>query len=126
MKAQQRYIVPPEPDAAWEKVLFLRQDYPDNHVDDSFLASLVTNGARRGRCAATHTQKLCHRRPPCLRPPLSAANIQPYEYWSVVRSAAVFLQQISTLIVFVVRAPRQMCILLPADLPLFDSIALPP
>ena len=37
----------------------------------------------------------------------SAANIQPYEYWSVVRSAAVFLQQISTLIIFVVRAPRQ-------------------
>jgi phosphatidylinositol glycan class C protein len=36
--------------------------------------------------------------------PLSTANIQPYEYWSVVRSAAVFLQQISTLIIFVVRA----------------------
>ena len=98
-----RYIIPPEPDAAWEKVLYQRQDYPDNHVDDSFLASLVTNGAPRSHAAARILSILLPS-PTLLSLPLPAANIQPYEYWSVVRSAAVFLQQISTLIIFVVRA----------------------
>ncbi|RYG50692.1 hypothetical protein EON67_04800, partial [archaeon] len=29
----------------WQKVLYVKQPFPDNHVDESFLASLVTNGS---------------------------------------------------------------------------------
>lgn len=35
-----------KPGARWQKVMYVRQSYPDNHVDETFLASLVTNGAR--------------------------------------------------------------------------------
>lgn len=55
----------------WQKVLYQRQPFPDNHVDDTFLASLVTN-----------------------------ANVQAYEYWSMVRSTAVITEQISVMAMF--------------------------
>ena len=55
----------------WEKVLYKRQRYPDNFVDASFLESLVTN-----------------------------ANVQPVDYWQMVRSSAALTEQISAVAVF--------------------------
>jgi phosphatidylinositol glycan class C protein len=57
--------------ARWQKVLYVRQPYADNHVDDTFLASLVTN-----------------------------ANVQPYDFWAMVRATAVVLQQVSVSALF--------------------------
>lgn len=57
--------------ARWQKVLFVRQPYPDNHIDETFLASLVTN-----------------------------ANVQPYEFWPMVKATAVVIQQISVMAIF--------------------------
>lgn len=62
---------PPRP--RWQRVLHRRQAFADNHVDDSFLASLVTN-----------------------------ANVQQREYWDTVRAAAVIVQQISVMTIFFV------------------------
>ena len=35
-----------EPDraASWDRVLYRKQAYPDNHTDDTFLSGLVLNG----------------------------------------------------------------------------------
>ena len=55
----------------WEKVLYKRQPYPDNYVDTTFLASLITN-----------------------------ANVTQYEFWATSRSTAVVVQQVSALCIF--------------------------
>jgi hypothetical protein len=72
---------PPRP--PWEKVLYKRQPYPDNHVDDSFLESLSTN-----------------------------AGVQQYELGSLIRSSAVLTQQASAtglfLLVFAALSSRQL------------------
>lgn len=60
-----------EPQGRWLKALYKRQPFPDNHVDGTFLASLVTN-----------------------------ANIQHYEYWPMVRSTAAVTQVISVMALF--------------------------
>lgn len=60
-----------KPGARWQKVLYVRQPYADNHVDETFLASLVTN-----------------------------ANVQQYEYWSMVRATAIIIQQISVMAIY--------------------------
>lgn len=57
--------------ARWQKVLYVRQPYADNHVDETFLASLVTN-----------------------------ANVQPVEFWSMVKATAVLVQQISIMAIY--------------------------
>lgn len=62
-----------KPGARWQKVMFVRQPYADNHVDETFLASLVTN-----------------------------ANVQPYQFWHMVRSTMVVIQQISVMAIFFV------------------------
>jgi hypothetical protein len=61
--------------ARWQKVLFAKQSYADNHVDETFLASLVTN-----------------------------ANVTPYDFWHMVRATAVVIQQISAMAMFFVSA----------------------
>jgi hypothetical protein len=47
-----------EPDLkkTWKRVLYEKQAYPDDHVDDTFLESLVTNG--ENDCHASQLQ-LC-------------------------------------------------------------------
>jgi len=41
-----RMAVPIDPNLrkTWKRVLYEKQGYPDDHVDDTFLESLVTNG----------------------------------------------------------------------------------
>jgi len=60
-----------KPGARWQKVLYVRQPYADNHVDETFLASLVTN-----------------------------ANVQPVEFWSMVKATAGLIQQISIMTIY--------------------------
>ena len=46
----ERQAAPPDEEARdgrWRKVLWEAQEFPDNHVDATFLASLVTNGEHR-------------------------------------------------------------------------------
>ncbi|CAO3568826.1 unnamed protein product [Mortierella alpina] len=55
-----------------QSLLSDRSDYPDNHVDSTFLEELKKN-----------------------------ANIQHYEYWPVVAESIVITQQISSIVIFV-------------------------
>ncbi|KAF9570871.1 hypothetical protein EC968_001310 [Mortierella alpina] len=56
----------------WRKLLYVRQDYPDNYVDDTFLEELQKN-----------------------------ANVRQYEYWSVVLESTIITQHISSIVIFV-------------------------
>ncbi|KAF9276684.1 hypothetical protein BGZ68_009845 [Mortierella alpina] len=56
----------------WQKLLYVKQDYPDNYVDDTFLEELQKN-----------------------------ANIRKYEYWSVVLESTIITQHISSIVIFV-------------------------
>jgi phosphatidylinositol glycan class C protein len=55
----------------WRKILYIKQDYPDNHVDSSFLELMRKN-----------------------------ANVRAYEYWSVVVASGAILQHVSTIVAF--------------------------
>ncbi|XP_034958005.1 phosphatidylinositol N-acetylglucosaminyltransferase subunit C [Zootoca vivipara] len=57
----------------WQKVLYKRQPFPDNYVDQSFLAQL---------CKNIHARK--------------------YQYWAVVFESGVVIQQLCSVCVFVV------------------------
>ncbi|KAG0200617.1 hypothetical protein BGX28_006349 [Mortierella sp. GBA30] len=56
----------------WRKLLYVKQDYPDNYVDDTFLEELQKN-----------------------------ANVRHYEYWSVVLESTIITQHISSIVIFV-------------------------
>lgn len=36
--------MPQTPRQPWRKLLYVKQDYPDDHVDDTFLEELQKNG----------------------------------------------------------------------------------
>ncbi|KDQ63737.1 hypothetical protein JAAARDRAFT_115488, partial [Jaapia argillacea MUCL 33604] len=55
----------------WEKVLWRSQEYPDNHIPDSFLSSLRKN-----------------------------ANFRPYTYWSLVLGSCPITQHLATIFIF--------------------------
>merc|ERR1712032_1003469 len=55
----------------WQRVLYLRQDYSDNHLDDTFLESLKVN-----------------------------EGVQPYSYLSMCKSAMLVVQQLSLVCIF--------------------------
>ncbi|XP_033124297.1 phosphatidylinositol N-acetylglucosaminyltransferase subunit C-like [Anneissia japonica] len=59
--------------AKWEKVLYKKQDFPDNYVDKSFLHEMKKN-----------------------------VNIKTYEYWNVVLETGMVTQQLSSVSIFVV------------------------
>ncbi|KAF9161635.1 hypothetical protein DFQ26_004363 [Actinomortierella ambigua] len=56
----------------WRKLLYVKQDYPDNYVDETFLEELQKN-----------------------------ANVREYEYWSVVLETTIVSQHISSIVIFV-------------------------
>ncbi|KAG0229969.1 hypothetical protein BGW42_001200 [Actinomortierella wolfii] len=60
------------PKAPWRKLLYVKQDYPDNYVDETFLEELQKN-----------------------------ANVRQYEYWSVVLETTIVSQHISSIVIFV-------------------------
>jgi len=58
--------------AGWQKILYVKQPYPDNYVDENaFLSSLVTN-----------------------------ENLHPYDYWAMVHDSASVIQVISAIALF--------------------------
>ncbi|KAG0019368.1 hypothetical protein BGZ80_005926 [Entomortierella chlamydospora] len=63
---------PTTPRTPWRKLLYVKQEYPDNHVDDTFLEELQKN-----------------------------ANVRHYEYWSVVMESTIISQHISSIVIFV-------------------------
>ncbi|ORX60400.1 phosphatidylinositol N-acetylglucosaminyltransferase [Hesseltinella vesiculosa] len=56
----------------WRKLLWVKQDYPDNYVDDSFLEELQKN-----------------------------VNVRDYDYWTMVYQSGIITQHISTVVIFV-------------------------
>ncbi|KAK3847414.1 MAG: phosphatidylinositol N-acetylglucosaminyltransferase subunit C [Linnemannia gamsii] len=64
--------LPLPPRKQWRKLLYVKQDYPDNYVDDTFLEELQKN-----------------------------ANVRHYEYWSVVLESTIISQHISSIVIFV-------------------------
>ncbi|KAG9286701.1 hypothetical protein G9A89_012251 [Geosiphon pyriformis] len=56
----------------WRKLLWIKQDYPDNYVDSTFLEELQKN-----------------------------ANLRSYDYWTVVMESGVISQHISSIVIFI-------------------------
>ncbi|KAL4210743.1 phosphatidylinositol N-acetylglucosaminyltransferase [Rhizopus microsporus] len=56
----------------WQKLLWVKQNYPDNYVDDTFLDELQRN-----------------------------VNVITYDYWATVYESGVITQQISSVIIFI-------------------------
>ncbi|CAG8468491.1 9917_t:CDS:2 [Paraglomus brasilianum] len=56
----------------WKKLLWVKQDYPDDYVDSTFLHELRKN-----------------------------VNVRAYDYWEVVMESGVISQHISSIIIFV-------------------------
>ncbi|KAH9835568.1 phosphatidylinositol N-acetylglucosaminyltransferase [Rhodofomes roseus] len=56
----------------WERLLWKKKPYPDNHVPKSFLSSLSKN-----------------------------SNFRPYTYWYLVRSSFAVTQHLATIVIFV-------------------------
>ncbi|CAM0142714.1 unnamed protein product [Umbelopsis sp. WA50703] len=56
----------------WRKLLYVKQDYPDNYVDDTFLDELQKN-----------------------------VNVRSYDYWTTVYESGVILQHISSIVIFI-------------------------
>lgn len=56
----------------WKKLLYIRQDYPDNHVDVTFLEEMQKN-----------------------------VNVRSYDYWAVVRESGVIVQHMSSIVLFI-------------------------
>lgn len=59
---------PPKP---WRKLLWVKQPYPDNYIDDSFLSQLKRN-----------------------------SNVQPYAYWTLVADSSVILLHLCSVALF--------------------------
>ncbi|KAJ5068386.1 phosphatidylinositol n-acetylglucosaminyltransferase subunit c [Anaeramoeba ignava] len=55
----------------FRKILYLKQDYPDNYIDDSFLEKLILN-----------------------------ANVHPLKFWEVSKSSLAITQQVTIVIIF--------------------------
>ncbi|KAF9578813.1 hypothetical protein BGW38_005219 [Lunasporangiospora selenospora] len=58
--------------APWRKLLYVKQEYSDNYVDETFLEELQKN-----------------------------ANVRHYEYWNVVLESTIITQHISSIVIFV-------------------------
>ncbi|KAI8581900.1 hypothetical protein K450DRAFT_229778 [Umbelopsis ramanniana AG] len=56
----------------WRKLLYVKQDYPDNYVDDTFLDALQKN-----------------------------VNVRSYDYWTTVYESGVIAQHISSIVIFI-------------------------
>ncbi|RUS22824.1 phosphatidylinositol N-acetylglucosaminyltransferase-domain-containing protein [Endogone sp. FLAS-F59071] len=56
----------------WRKLMYVKQDYPDNYVDSTFLDELQKN-----------------------------VNVRTYDYWTVVYESGVISQHISTIAIFI-------------------------
>lgn len=57
----------------WKRILYEKQPYEDNHVDDSFLSSMVTN-----------------------------ANVQAYDYLALSFDTLAIIQQVSAVVLFLI------------------------
>jgi len=55
----------------WKQILYEKQEFPDNYVDETFLSSLITN-----------------------------ANVRRQPYWLIVRDTAVFTQRVALLAIY--------------------------
>jgi phosphatidylinositol glycan class C protein len=77
----------------YRKVLFLRQPYPDNHVDASFLRDLKRNGASPASLFATtmtHGKTLC------------PVNVHPANLPALLRQTLPITQHVASIFIFVV------------------------
>ncbi|KAI8049819.1 phosphatidylinositol N-acetylglucosaminyltransferase subunit C [Gilbertella persicaria] len=56
----------------WQKLLWVKQNYPDNYVDDTFLDELQRN-----------------------------VNVRTYDYWTMVYESGIITQHISSVVIFI-------------------------
>ncbi len=75
----------------WKRVLYEKQAYPDDHVDDTFLESLVTNGKIILRHSNVDSTQFC------------AANAMHNGYWTLVRRTFAMVERLSLVVLFFVR-----------------------
>lgn len=78
--------------ATWERALWKRTNIPDNHVPESFLSSLSTNGKQislqRQHLVLAHTYGI-------------SANFRPYTYGYLVIASWSISQHLATIFIFI-------------------------
>lgn len=74
----------------WQKLLWVKQNYPDNYVDGTFLDELQRNGK-----AIFYFWKLFTMLISCL------VNVRSYDYWTMVYESGVITQHISSVVIFI-------------------------
>ena len=79
----------------WRKLLWIKQDYPDNYVDSTFLEELEKNGNRLYSFFlliqltlnwSFFTWKV---------------NVRAYDYWTVLKESFIISQHISSIVIFI-------------------------
>lgn len=78
----------------YRKVLFLRQPYPDNHVDSSFLRDLKRNGTRTGLSLAevSATDSV---------PDDTTVNVHPVDLPTLLRQTLPITQHVASIFIFI-------------------------
>jgi phosphatidylinositol glycan class C protein len=75
----------------WQKLLWVKQNYPDNYVDSTFLDELQRNGEpfKKKKAFQTSFNLMC------------IVNVQTYDYWTMVYESGVITQHISSVVIFI-------------------------
>lgn len=79
----------------WQRVLYVQQAYPDNHIDASFLSNLKKNGIS---CILTVTRKTLVLIPFLL---LAIVGLRLYTYTELVYGTLPVTQHVSSILIFV-------------------------
>ena len=74
----------------WRKILFVKQDYPDNFVDISFLDEMQKNGRVRAQQLFILHLSLNF-----------LVNVRTYDYWTLVFGSSNVSQQINSVVLFI-------------------------
>lgn len=77
----------------WRKLLYVKQDYPDNYVDDTFLDELQKNG----KLPLTQISALTS----WAKSNFNLVNVRSYDYWTTVYESGVIVQHISSIVIFI-------------------------
>lgn len=75
----------------WRKLLWVKQNYPDNYVDSTFLDELQKNGMCVHVIASLHCTEYIYR----------IVNVRTYDYWKMVYESGVITQHISSVVIFI-------------------------
>ena len=79
----------------WQKLLWVKQNYPDNYVDGTFLEELQRNGKDTTIIVANKQKKKKTNQE------TNIVNVRSYNYWTMVYESGVITQQVSSVVIFI-------------------------